>query len=203
MNNESDAMKMYKSKLYYKASIFLVLVGGLNWLSAVFMKKDVVQTVFGNGLLTKAIYLAVGISAVLLFTNRDVYLPFLGETLVPCAAFATRTPDNANQEVSISIQPNKKVVYWAAEPHDASGSNISGVSTWDQAYQDYSNSGVAVSDSSGKCVLRIRGSPQKYSVPFKGVLKPHIHFRVCEKNGFMGPVKTFYLQDGVVEKFSI
>ena len=146
MNNDSDAMKMYKSKLYYKITMFLVLVGGLNWLSAVFMKKDAIQTILGNGFFTKGIYLAVGISALMLFLNRDVYLPFLGETLVPCAAFATRTPDNANQEVSISIQANTKVVYWAAEPHDASGN--SAIGSWDQAYQDYSNSGVAISDSS-------------------------------------------------------
>jgi len=200
MNYDSEAMKMYKSKYYYMVSIFLVLVGGVNWLSAVFMKKDLVQTVLGNNIVTKAIYLAVGLSAVMLFCNRDVYLPFLGETLVPCAAFATRTPDNANQEVSISVSPNAKVIYWAAEPHDSSGN---GISTWDQAYQDYSNSGVAVADATGKCVLRIRGSPQSYTVPFKGSLKPHVHFRVCEKNGMMGPVKSYYLQDGRVEKFTI
>jgi uncharacterized membrane protein YuzA (DUF378 family) len=201
MNNDSESMKMYKSKLYYKVSIFLVLVGGLNWLSAVFMKKDALQTFLGNNMFTKAIYLAVGISAVMLFCNRDVYLPFLGETLVPCAAFATRTPDNANQEVVMNIEPNTKVLYWSTEPHDASGN--SGVATWDQAYQDYSNSGVAVSDSTGKCVLRIRGPPQTYTVPFKGTLKPHVHFRLCGKNGMMGPVKSYYLQDGHIEKFTI
>jgi uncharacterized membrane protein YuzA (DUF378 family) len=201
MYEDSEAMKMYKSKLYYKISIFLVLLGGLNWLSAVFMKKDALQTYFGNGLFTKIIYLAVGISAVMLFFNRDVYLPFLGETLVPCAAFATRTPDNANQEVSISVEPNAKVIYWAAEPYDASGNT--GIASWDKAYMDYSNSGVALADTSGKCILRIRGSPQRYTAPFKGTLKPHVHFRVCEKNGFMGPVKTYYLENGNIETFTI
>lgn len=203
MSNDSEAMKMYKSKWYYMVSIFLVLVGGLNWLSAVFMKKDALQTFLGNNMITKAIYLAVGISAIMLFLNRDVYLPFLGQTLVPCAAFATRTPDNANQEVTINIDANAKVVYWAAEPHDASGNAVTGTVTWDQAYQDYSNSGVAVADATGKCVLRIRGAPQSYTVPFKGSLKPHVHFRICENNGMMGPVKTYYLQDGRIEKFTI
>lgn len=203
MNNDSEAMKMYKSKVYYKISIFLVLVGGLNWLSAVFMKKDALQTFLGNNIFTKGIYLAVGISAIMLFFNRDVYLPFLGESLVPCAAFATRTPDNANQEVTINVNPNAKVIYWATEPHDASGNSALGKGTWDQAYQDYSNSGVALADASGKCVLRIRGPPQSYSVPFKGVIRPHVHFRVCEKNGMMGPVKSYFLESGNIEKFSI
>lgn len=198
---ESEAMKMYKSKWYYSISVFLVLVGGLNWLSAVFMKKDAVQTFFGNNLFTKVIYLAVGISAVMLFFNRNTYLPFLGESHIPCAAFATRTPDNANQEVSISVAPNAKVVYWAAEPYDASGN--SGMTSFDKAYQDYTNAGVAVSDVSGKCVLRFRGAPQSYSVPFKGTIKPHVHFRVCEKNGMIGPVQSYFLGNGAVEKFSI
>jgi hypothetical protein len=201
MFEDSEAGRMYKSKLYYKISVFLVLVGGINWLTAVFMKKDALQTLLGNNIFTKAIYLAVGISAIMLFFNRDTYLPFLGESLVPCAAFATRTPDNANQEVTITVKPNTKVIYWATEPHDVSGNK--GLLTWDQAYQDYSNSGVAISDSTGKCILRIRGAPQSYSVPFKGTLKPHIHFRLCEKFGMMGPVQSYFLQNGNVEKFTI
>jgi len=201
MFNDSEAMQMYKSKFYNKVFIFLVLVGGINWLTAVFMKKDALQTFLGNNIFTKGIYLAVGISAIMLFWNRDTYLPFLGESLVPCAAFATRTPDNANQEVTITVKPNSKVIYWATEPQDVSGNK--GVLTWDQAYQDYSNSGVAIADSSGKCVLRIRGAPQSYTVPYKGTLKPHVHFRVCEKYGMMGPVQSYFLQNGNIEKFTI
>jgi uncharacterized membrane protein YuzA (DUF378 family) len=201
MFDDSEAGRMYKSKFYYKISVFLVLVGGINWLTAVFMKKDVLQTFLGNNIFTKAIYLAVGISAIMLFFNRDTYLPFLGETLVPCAAFATRTPDNANQEVTITVKPNTKVIYWATEPQDVSGNK--GLLTWDQAYQDYSNSGVAISDATGKCILRIRGAPQTYTVPYKGTLKPHVHFRVCEKFGMMGPVQTYYLENGNIEKFTI
>jgi hypothetical protein len=178
--------------------ITLVLVGGFNWLSAVFMKKDMVQTLFGNGLITKAIYLAVGIAALSLFLSRDIYLPFLGETLVPSAAFATRTPDNANQEVNISVAPNTKVLYWAAEPKDASSNSVN---NWDAAYTDYTNSGVTISDDKGTAILRIRGSPQSYKVPFKGELKPHIHYRIAKNNGMMGPVETYFLNNGKVEPF--
>ena len=181
------------------AAIFLVLVGGINWLSALFMKKDAVAT-FLPKLLVKIVYFAVGVSALYLAFKRDVYLPFLGETVLPCAAFASRTPDNANQEVTINTLPNTKVIYWASEPKgDASGN----VESWDVAYNDFANSGVAISDDKGKAVLRFRGHPQEYKVPFKGVIKPHVHFRICEKYGMVGPVQTYYLNNGVIEKFSM
>jgi uncharacterized membrane protein YuzA (DUF378 family) len=187
------------SKLYHKIAVFLVLVGGINWLTAVFLKEDALKMLFGKGVFTKILYLAVGISAVSLFFNRDSYLPFLGETLVPCAAFATRTPDNANQDIIITTLPNTKVLYWAAEPNDVSNNELN---NWDMAYKDYSNSGVAISDDSGKATLRIRGAPQSYKIPFKGKLKPHLHFRICKSNGFMGPVQTYFLNNGKIEAFT-
>ena len=189
---------MYIQKKIHMIAVFLVLVGGLNWLSAVFMKKDFIQTILGNGTLTKFIYFLVGISAITMFFSRDSYLPFLGDTLVPCAAFATRTPDNANQEVVINTTPNTKVLYWASEPYtDNSGTIVS----WDNAYKDYSNSGVTISDEKGKAILRIRGTPQPYSVPFKGTINPHVHFRICESNGMMSPVKSYFINNGKVESF--
>jgi uncharacterized membrane protein YuzA (DUF378 family) len=194
----SDAEKLYKQKWYHMIMVGLVLVGGLNWLSAVFLKGDALSTLFGKGVFTKLIYLAVGISALLLFFDRNMYLPFLGETVLPCAAFATRTPDNANQEVTITTIPNAKVIYWASEPRvDASDNSVA---TWDVAYNTYSNSGVTISDESGKAILKYRGQPQSYKVPYKGVLKPHVHFRVCEKNGMVGPVQTYFIHNGTIEK---
>ena len=195
----TDSNRLYTQKKINMAAIFLVLVGGINWLSALFMKKDAVAT-FLPKLLVKIVYFAVGISALYLAFKRDVYLPFLGETVLPCAAFASRTPDNANQEVTINTLPNTKVIYWASEPKgDASGN----VESWDVAYNDFANSGVAISDDKGKAVLRFRGHPQEYKVPFKGVIKPHVHFRICEKYGMVGPVQTYYLNNGVIEKFSM
>jgi uncharacterized membrane protein YuzA (DUF378 family) len=196
---ETNAMALYKSKYFHLVNVFLVLVGGLNWLSVLFMKKDAVSSLFGTkSFLTQAIYLLVGVSAVLLFFNRDSYLPFLGESIIPCATIATRVPDNANTDVTMTVPPNTKVIYWAAEPKDASNNTVN---TWDKAYMDYSNSGVAVSDAKGIVLLRIRGPPQAYTVPMKGQIKPHIHFRLCEKNGMVGHVQTYFMGDGTIEKF--
>ena len=196
----SDAQNLYNQKLYHMVAISLVLVGGLNWLSAVFLKNDVVSLLLGKGIFTKIVYLAVGIATLMVFFDRTTYLPFLGDTVLPCAAFAIRSPDNANQEVVITTLPNTKVIYWASEPRTDTSSNE--VATWDKAYGSYLNSGVVMSDESGKAILKIRGEPQSYKVPFKKVIKPHVHFRICEKNGMVRPVQTFFLNTGTIEKMS-
>jgi uncharacterized membrane protein YuzA (DUF378 family) len=195
----TDASKLYMQKKINMISIFLVLVGGINWLTAVFMKRDAVST-FLPKTLAKIVYVLVGLAALYLVTKRDVYLPFLGETVLPCAAFAARTPDNANQEITITTLPNTKVIYWASEPKgDASGN----LEDWDTAYNEFTNSGVAISDEKGNAILRFRGKPQAYKVPFKGTIKPHVHFRICEKYGMIGPVQIYYLENGTIEKFSM
>ena len=195
----TDANRLYVQKKINMIAIFLLIVGGINWLTAVFMKKDLVSTLLPR-LLTKIIYFAVGIAALFLALKRDVYLPFLGETVMPCGAFSPRTPDNANQQITITTLPNTKVIYWASEPkNDASGN----LEDWNVAYNDFTNSGVAISDDNGKVVLHFRGSPQAYNVPYKGTIKPHVHFRICEKYGMVGPVQTYKLDDNTIEKFSL
>jgi len=197
MNTNSKSL--YQKKQINMIAIFLLVVGGINWLTAVFMKKDLVST-FLPRLLTKSIYLAVGIAALYLALQRDVYLPFLGETVLPCGAFGIRTPDDANQEVKITTLPNTKVIFWASEPKKKASENLD---DWDVAYNDFSNSGVALSDDKGVATLRFRGSPQAYKVPYKGMVKPHVHFRICEKYGMLGPVQIYYLENGTIEKFSM
>ena len=188
--------EIYTHKKVNMVAMILVLIGGLNWFSLLFMKKDLIQKLFGFNIITKLIYLLVGVSSLYLFFKRDTYLPFLGETLVPCGAFSTRTPDNANLEVNVQVTPNTKVVYWASEPGKEDELN-----TWDLAYKDYSNAGVAMSDKDGKAILHVRGKPQSYKVPVKGKIESHVHFRVCGDNGMLGPVKTYFIDSGKVENF--
>jgi hypothetical protein len=130
--------------------------------------------------------------------RRDVYLPFLGETVLPDGALLPKSPQGANQSVNITTRPGAKVVYWASEPDPAMGKAIK---TWNEAYQAYENSGVAVADDRGVALLRFRGPPQPYKVPFKTV-EPHVHFRVSEGNGMFGPVQILYLKDGSIEGFA-
>jgi hypothetical protein len=101
--------------------------------------------------------------------------------------------------VTVTTRPGAKVLYWTSEPNPTAGKEVP---TWAVAYGEYDNAGVVEADSSGKAILRFRGPPQAYTVPMKGTLSPHVHFRVSEGNGFLGRVQTIFLKDGSVEGFA-
>ncbi len=174
----------------------LVLVGGLNWLSVGVFDLDVVQTILGKGVLSKAVYTLVGLSAVYLFIQRDTYLPFLAPTILPQGALIEKVPQGASQEVVIRTTPGAKVIYWASEPArgDALGS-------YKEAYDKYENAGVAVADAQGDVRMKVRGPPRSYTVPWKGELQSHVHFRIVKDNGWAGRVETYWLKDGKIEPF--
>lgn len=185
-------------KWFHIVVISLVLLGAINWLSIGATGVDLVRL----GLpprYAKWVYIVIGVAALSLVFRKDIYLPFLGETILPGGALVVKTPQNANEQVSIRTLPNAKVVYWAAEPNPTQGKNLP---TWSEAYDEYENSGVAVADGGGNAILRFRGPPQAYTVPIKGRLEPHIHFRICDSNGVMGPVQSRSTKDGVIEQFA-
>jgi hypothetical protein len=128
-----------------------------------------------------------------------MYLPFLGETVLPGGALSQKTPQNANEQVTIRTLPNAKIVYWAAEPDPTQGKDVP---NWSEAYDEYENSGVAVADATGQAILRFRGPPQSYKVPVMGRLEPHVHFRICDKNGMMGRVQALKVKNGTIEEFA-
>jgi hypothetical protein len=127
-----------------------------------------------------------------------MYLPFLGETVLPGSSLSQKTPQNANDQVSIKTLPKAKVVYWAAEPDPNQGKDVR---DWEGAYDEFENSGVAVADGAGNALLRFRGPPQAYSVPIMGRLEPHVHFRICDAHGVMGPVQIKMIKSGGIEEF--
>jgi hypothetical protein len=148
---------------------------------------------FGVHLLEKGLggaavvaYLLIGLSALYVMFDRDTYLPFLGPTHAPCGALEPRTPVGATTEVVIHTTPRTKVLYWASEPETE---GLKDIPSWKGAYLGYENTGIAVSDESGRAVLRVR-NPQRYRVPIHGLLEPHVHYRVCEESGWMGRVMT-------------
>jgi hypothetical protein len=127
--------------------------------------------------------------------NRDTYLPFLGESVFPCSVLPDQIPAGATRSIQINVQPGAKVVYWATEPSDGGS-----VPNYRGAYREYQNAGVTTADASGVATLKVR-EPQPYTVPFKGHLDAHIHFRVCGPSGFIGRIKTIFLADGRIEGF--
>jgi uncharacterized membrane protein YuzA (DUF378 family) len=189
---------VYLQKKFHMIVIALVLIGGVNWLAVGVTGKDLVRLV-ASPKVASVVYIVVGLAALGLLFQRDIYLPFLGETLVPAGALAPKSPQGANDQVTITTKPGAKVIFWASEPNPTAGAETP---SWKEAYGSYENSGVAVADDRGKALLRFRGPPQAYSVPMHGRLDPHVHFRVADDNGFVGRVQTYFLKDGRVEGFA-
>ena len=134
----------------------------------------------------KAVTVIALIAALSLVVRRNIYLPFLGETVYPCDNLSDKTPDGADSAVTMKtpdIPPGTKVVYWAAEPSTSIVSN-----PWD-AYGKYENSGVATSNKDGHVELKFR-KPTGYKVPSGRELKPHVHYRFCQESGILSEIRT-------------
>jgi len=190
----------YILKKLYMLAMVLLIVGGVNWGLFGAFKLDLVAKLFGKGIIARTVYILVGLSALYLAFNRDTYLPFLGGSIVPCSVLRDRVPPGATREVKVNINPGAKVLFWAAEP---AAEHLKHTNNWQKAYTDYENAGVATADSNGVALLKVR-EPQAYTVPMKGRLEPHIHFRECGNGlsyGWLGRVRTVFLSDGHVEGF--
>jgi len=179
-------MNSYLQKKLVALAILLLVIGGLNWGYVAFAGKDLISHLFGKGLITNGIFLAVGVAALALAFYRDTYLPFLGTTVMPCSLVEARTPEGADFEAKILAKPGAKVLYWAAEH---ANKDLQTVQDYKHAYLAFRNAGVVIADSDGTATLKVR-KPQPYTVPLKGELEAHIHYRVCYGDGFLGRVET-------------
>jgi uncharacterized membrane protein YuzA (DUF378 family) len=198
MNTLTDPSIMFYQKMVFKIAMVVVIIGSLNWFSVGLFKLNLVESVLGQTL-SRGIYIAVGISALAIMFNRDTYLPFLGETVLPCTTIPERVPPGATKELHVPAPPGSKVLYWAAEP---AMEELKQIPDWQQAYNKFENAGVTTTDTTGVAILKVR-NPQSYLVPFKGRLEPHVHFRICDGTGMLGRVKTVFVSDGRVEGFSM
>jgi uncharacterized membrane protein YuzA (DUF378 family) len=190
------SLVQYTHKMVQKIAIVFIIVGAINWGMIGSLRVNLVERLLGKGSgLSRVVYILVGISALLLAFNRDTYLPFLGESVFPCSVLSDQTPPGATRSITVTAEPGAKVVFWASEPADGSG-----MPSFEGAYRNYLNAGVATADASGKAVLKVR-EPQPYTVPFKGKLDAHVHFRICGPTGFVGRIKTIFLSDGHIEGF--
>ncbi len=190
---------MVLSKWLFKLAMILVIVGALNWLSIGATGVNFVERLVGKDV-ARGVYILVGVAALSMMFNRDTYLPFLGETVMPCGVIPESTPQGANTEMRVSELPvGAKVLYWAAEPETE---ELKEIKDWRKAYLQFMNAGVTVVGQDGVAVLRVR-KPQPYTVPWKGRLEPHIHFRICGADGMLGRIKTVFVSDGRVEGFDV
>lgn len=177
----------YEKKIYL-ATMFIVLIGciylsvsGLTNTNSLEKLNDFFD--FGR-IPANIIYLIFGISALFLVLKRDVYLPFLGDAVYPTNPdeLEPRIPEGANKQVVVKVPPNSPVVYWAAQSGETAPNP-------QEAYGDYSNSGVAISDKFGNALLKFR-NPRDYKIPSGNVLKPHVHYRYGKYHGMMSRIET-------------
>ena len=174
------------NKWLHLVAMILVVVGGINWGLVGLFGFDIVRFLLGRSIFASVVYLLIGTAALIIAVSRDSYLPFLGETVMPCSILGERVPDHADTDVRISgLTPGAKVLFWAAEP---ATEGLARIRDWRRAYLDFANAGVTTVDADGHATLRIR-KPQPYTVPLKGPLESHVHWRVCGDDGLLGPVQ--------------
>ena len=188
---------LFIQKLLFKVAMVLLIVGGLNWLSVAIFDCNLVSAVFGDGVISKVIYILVGLSALGVMLDRDTYLPFLGPMVAPCTVLENREPPGATKEIKVIVPANSKVIYWAAEP---GSENMKELKSWKDAYVKYENAGVATANADGIAILKVR-PPQSYKVPFKGKIESHVHYRVCGDAGWMGSIQSAFINHDGPEGF--
>jgi uncharacterized membrane protein YuzA (DUF378 family) len=167
-------------------AVALIVVGALVWGSIGLFRFNPVTALLGKGIGATLVYCLVGLAALTVAFHRDTYLPFLGTTVMPCSILKDQVPEHADLSVSLNgLEPGRKVLFWATEPATV---GLAKIPTWQQAYLEFANAGVATVDSGGHVTLRIR-KPQPYTVPMKGRLEAHVHWRLCADEGMLGPVQ--------------
>lgn len=189
---------VYYEKWLYALAMLLIVIGAVNWALIGAFDFNLVTSLFGRGIMTRVVYILVGISALSVAFRRDFYLPFLGEMVIPCGSLTDRAPPGATRQVKVVVEPHRKVIYWAAEPAAEHLESVADVWT---AYKDHKNTGVSTSDENGIAILKVR-EPQPYSVPMRGRLDAHVHYRVCgDRGGWLGRVQTKFVGNSGVEGF--
>ena len=182
---------MGKRKMH-KFVMLIIMLGALNYLSIAAFRFSIIQKITVKESFAEMVYFIIGICALYVVFNRDTYLPFLGETIIPCNVLQNSTPNNATKKITLQTLPNSKVIFWASEP-----SETGFIVDFKEAYGEFLNSGIATSNDDGIVEINIR-EPQPYFVPIKGILNPHVHYRVCDGKGTLGRVKTVFLDTGKI-----
>lgn len=136
-----------------------------------------------NGLFGTVALLSALTAVLYIALDRDSYLPFLGECIVPTSVLASKVPSDASFTVTVNVPAGAThVMYWASE----SGSGV--VASPYGAYGNYSNAGIVQASTDGTAALPLR-CPSQYKVRGK-TLPRHVHYRALYKSGIAGPVQT-------------
>ena len=173
----------------------IVFIGAINWgataigYNLVDLLSNTLNKTFNSNLpINNVIYIIVALAAIKLATDKTTWLPFLGMSVLPSNLIPlTKSSSDNNKKINIKTYPNKKIAYWTAMP--SVNSEIPNV---EEAYSDYSNSGVIMSNDKGEATIEIKEG-SSYIVPSGKVIPKHVHYRVLGlPYGMIGKIKTIY-----------
>lgn len=145
--------------------------------------------------LYQIVAISAGVAAILLIFQKDFWLPFLGDTILPAELIPVK---DIKQEGGLTVQVDaprhSKVIYWAAQ--SIGNLDTSTAIGPKQAYGDFSNSGVVLADDNNKATLHVH-TPRGYTVEKptgKLTLPRHIHYRIADPTGArIGPVQSLFV----------
>ena len=161
---------------------FLLVLGGLMYLVQSLSSNEIFTTKYP--IVFKSIAFLIGISALYFIFDRDYYLPFLGKTVIPIISTRPAT-ENLKKVNLVNLPPDARIIYWAAK-------SSSKESDW-KVYNNYSNSGVSITDKDGNATIQIE-CPLEYNIPSlfgRKRLKRHVHYRY-EIPGYAGMFSKVY-----------
>ena len=185
----------YSDKFNEKLIRAILMIAGVFYFALAIYGEEFFKYYAGDQWL-KILYAIFGFSGLYVCMDRDYYLPFLGDAVFPDGLLPPHTsPMSANLQHTIKNLPaNTKVMYWAAEPCEVTETCGVERMPW-EAYSHYTNAGITESNKNGEAVIKIRGKPQSYNVPYKSeVIMPHVHYRYKKSNGMYSKIYTSKFQ---------
>jgi hypothetical protein len=191
-NSDLKWKMAFRKARIYNIMISIVLLICINQLVGVFTHNpmnylsDLIDRKSGYNIrLADIIYCIAGVIAIKLALTRDFHLPFLGNAVVPASLMPVHIPEKTNMSVPIKTKPNTKIIYWSALAENEK-------TKVQQAYGDFHNSGVVISDENGLANLPIQESTG-YVVPNNKHIKRHVHYRLANETvGMLSPIETIY-----------
>lgn len=176
---------------FYTMPLLLLVV--INYTLSNYNNKYDVFYYIKNLEFKKIILTLLSFYAVFLLFNKNTYLPFLGQTVLPskllCNNINNDLIKNNNNLIHLKINTDKdtdKIVWWAAD-----NDNIDKViNNPNDAYKNYNNSGISlVNNGLAEVVLLC---PKSYMAGGRELPK-HLHYRESKKD-MLGDVKTIKIK---------
>lgn len=185
-----DSLNLYIHQLL----IIFVIFGALNYSFIAFgynfieMRNNEADAYFNRKTYFNIIlYFLIVISGIILIFKPTIWNPSIGPCNFPSKFLV---PNKVNPigttTIKVDVTPNTRVAYWSSLPPNNHKQYE------EEAYGDYSNSGVVTSDINGRAeLLIVPGS--KYFTTFGKINMEHVHYRELDhKMGMIGELKTVY-----------